>query len=245
MYQIDLFDLKAKAKKYWAHFVLIIMCFFMFNQCNRSDSLAYEKEVMEKEMKEYKKSVAEKLKENKAIKKEVVKLKNDVAELRKENSNSEAKIAAAESKNRKQQSQISKMSEDDMTRYFKKRYDTKTDVVKTNLGIALKDTISKQVITELEDYDFTAEKVSYLEVMYSKEKKANEINAEIIKKSEETEKNLIFVLEKDKDVIDMQNKYAEDQEKEINRQARQNTLLKVSVPVGIAIGVVTGFLITK
>lgn len=246
MVQIDLHKIKEWVKIHFISIIIIIiLLFLLFNRNGNIDTILSENKILKKEIGVIKKDVQNKLIQNKKLEIIISKYEKQVTSLDNENSLKDNELKKLSESNKKIIEDIKKMSEDDLTKFFKNRYGPKNAIVKTNLGIAFKDTISKKIAVDLTNCDYTEEKLNIVEYQYNNQIKITSLKDSIIEVNKEEKENMNFMLNGKDNIITNQESLINNQEKVITKQKRKSSLLKLSVISGVLLGFGTGFLITK
>jgi len=245
MIQIDLFKIRGFFKKYYAHIVAIILILYIFNGCNNTEPLVTEAKFLKRENVLLKKVIKNTLKENEQKDKEIIGHKKAIVFLDSQNQKRQQEIFDLAQKNRDLKSSVNKYTTDELVKFYIERYKKPKEITKTNYGIAFKDTLSKVIANDLINYDFTFKELSINKEIIKDQNKISVIKDTIINNLEYQKKNLNFVLDNQSLLIDNQESLIDKQEKIIKKDSRNKKLLKLSIPIGIVVGVVTGVLITK
>jgi hypothetical protein len=244
-YQIDTYLLKKGIKKYFPYAVILVLFLMLFVKCNDTKSLEAEKAVLQYQIIESNKKVSEKIKENEIIQKEIIKYKNTIAFLDTQNQKKQVEIDKLQKQRRESSSKVLQYTEDDLFKFYIERYKTNTQIFKTQKGIEFHTPITKQIASELTDYDYTETILEKTNEVLIGERKASTIKDSVINNLEVKEKNLNFVVKEKDFVIGNQDEIIKNQEKSLTKEKRKNKLYKYALPIGIITGIVTGVLITN
>lgn len=245
MIQIDLFSIRNFLKKYYAHIVAIILILYIFNGCNNTEPLVAEAKSLKKENVLLKKVIKNTLKENEQKDKEIIEHKKAILFLDNQNQKRQQEIFDLAQKNRDLKSSVNKYTTDELVKFYIERYKKPKEITKTNYGIAFKDTLSKVIANDLINYDFTFKELSISKEIIEDQNKISIIKDTVINNLEYQKKNLNFVVQEQGLLIDNQEDLISKQEKIIKKETRKKNILKLSIPAGIIVGIVTGVLITK
>lgn len=153
----------------WKNVVMVILAITLFNQCNKSKELLLSSEVSKSKAKDYlqQSRLATKNLQGITAKYEskidsVVKIENKYKNQLAQNSKTvKAKLA-----------DLKQYSPTEITEYYKDRYNNTKDIIQSELGTTLKDTVSRLVITDLVVGDGAKAEVKILrEVVQTKDEK--------------------------------------------------------------------------
>lgn len=132
--------------KYWKNAIILILAIFLFQQCNKTEELSLTAKISKSKAKDYLQQSRLATKNLRGITASydnkidsIVNIENGYKLQLAENS----KIVKAKI------SDLKLYSPTEITEYYKDRYDNQKDIVQSELGTTLKDTISRLVITDL------------------------------------------------------------------------------------------------
>lgn len=243
MIQIDLNKIDKKT-------VLIIvlsllLVFLLFRGCNNPDGIYIANKTLNKEISAHEKKVNEYLAKVDSLEKEKAIAEERINFLENRNQEEKIKVLELSKQNIILKSNIEKYNPDELVYFFSERYNRPRDIFKTNLGIVLKDTLTKKIALDLTDGDFTEKELDITKTVLRNEIGKSVLKDTIINNLENQKKNINFAMNEKTSIIDNQKELIDNQVKIIKKESRNKKLLKVSIPVAIGLGIITGVIIAK
>jgi hypothetical protein len=155
-----------------------------------------------------------------------------------------AKINANEIKAKKDKEAIKNYNHKDFVNYYNKKFETNLAVLAPN-GITLTEDLPLIVANKLIDGDVAQANFKLQTEKYTQlYDNFNEITGQVTILKDENEK-LVVALDKTENLLDKSNELGEDAVKQLKKMKFKAKVSQVLVPVGIAVGIITGIIIAK
>jgi hypothetical protein len=131
-------------KKVIHYIITIVLCLILFNKCGNEESLLNENKSLSQDVKQYKYEAKKYIDKNNALNEKVALLEFNKQKIKKE-------IDLIKINTKHELAKTNSLSTKEIASYYQKRY--KKQVVITQYGVALKDSVAKQNIKETIEKD--------------------------------------------------------------------------------------------
>ena len=130
----------------WKIVVIILLAFALFQQCNKTDTALTEANVSKAKNKEYINLARQR---EKQLISKIARYKENIAILTKSELKAKEQLANNTKTVKTKLSEIKRYNSSEITQYYKERYNAPNDVIQSENGTTLKDTVSKMVVSDL------------------------------------------------------------------------------------------------
>ena len=228
-------------KSNWKNIALILLVLFVFFQCNSNEVALTEAKFQKKEAEKHLANAELFQKKNEALIEKEIKYQDTIASLEKKNSEVKTKIIEVKRKGAIEIERIKKFKSSEIANYIKSRYKaSENEVVTTQSGTNISDTIAKKIIVEVTEGDICQEEVFGLnEVIYNNEKIIEQKDG-IISNVKEQNVNLLSAIDEYKAADELKSNALKNTEKAFKKEKLKKNFWKLAT---IGIGAVSGYLI--
>ena len=228
-------------KSNWKNIALILLVLFVFFQCNSNEVALSEAKFQKKEAEKHLANAELFQKKNEALIEKEIKYQDTIASLEKKNSEVKTKIVEVKRKGAIEIERVKKFKSSEIANYIKSRYKaSENEVVTTQSGTNISDTIAKKIIVEVTEGDICQEEVFGLnEVIYNNEKIIEQKDG-IISNVKEQNVNLLSAIDEYKAADELKSNALKNTEKAFKKEKLKKNFWKVT---SAAILVGAGYLI--
>jgi len=206
-------------KSNWKNIALILLVLFVFFQCNSNEVALAEAKFQKKEAKKHLANAELFQKKNEALIEKEIKYQDTIASLEIKNSEVKTKIVEVKRKGAIEIERVKKFKSSEIANYIKSRYKAlETEVVTTQQGTNISDTIAKKMIVEVTEGDICQEEVFGLnEVIYNNEKIIEQKDG-IISNVKEQNVNLLSAIDEYKAADELKSNALKNTEKAFKKE---------------------------
>jgi hypothetical protein len=177
--------------KHWKNIALVVMAYFLFNQCSGNSELKLANSVLKNQSEKHLKAATEFEQKNVYLQDDLARLEDTIQKLKTNEQKliSERKTIAQKTKIKIEK--IKKYNSSQIAQYIQDRYNVdSTQVQTTDIGTAIKDETAKDILTELEQGDGCELEIVKVEKLYLNEKEISKQKDSIIENITEQKDNL-------------------------------------------------------
>lgn len=243
MITITPYSIGSFFKSNWKNIALILLVLFVFYQCNDSSDLQLANSQLKKDAEQHLKNAELFQSKNESLIANEQKYNDTIALLKSKESNLINQKKEIVLKSEKKIAEIKKFTSSQIANYIKTRYQAKeSEVITQQNGTLVIDTISKQIIVDLQKGDSCEETIYVLEEQIDNKEQIEKQKDEIISNVKEQNVNLLSAIDEYKSANQLKQNALNNTEKLFKKERNKKNIFKITTVLAILGG---GYLLVK